>query len=168
MTTPMMGERTMAGALPSTALLWCTLGKHHAAADAFARCTRNKSGRQSSCRSCKSEYMADYFATPEGRAKRQEATRRWEERNPERAAAHKELAKALRKGTVRPSPCVMQGEAGHVCHPRLEAHHPDYRFPLAVLWVCRNLHDVIHHTPETLPEWLAAMLGRFRPSTAAA
>lgn len=70
-----------------------------------------------------------------------EAAKAWRKKNRHKCRAHRLLQKAVRLGIVKkPSVCEM-------CeHPAtdLHGHHPDYVFPLAVLWVCRKCHSSIH------------------------
>jgi len=55
---------------------------------------------------------------------------------PEAVVAQRAVATALRRGVlVRPAAC---GRCLRACRP--DAHHPDYRYPLSVEWVCRKCH----------------------------
>ena len=67
---------------------------------------------------------------------------------PEKEFAHKQVAKALRKGLlVRPDKCT-------VCNlkRRVESHHEDYAKPLEILWVCKACHVSIHRKLSTKEE----------------
>lgn len=53
---------------------------------------------------------------------------------------------ALRHGEMqRPSHCSACGLANGV----IEAHHDDYTKPLAVRWLCKACHEVVHSGPGT-------------------
>ena len=55
-------------------------------------------------------------------------------RYPERVAAHRAVAKALRNGTLIKKPCEVCGDTNS------EAHHNDYSKPLDVKWLCIKHH----------------------------
>lgn len=56
------------------------------------------------------------------------------------SVTHKAVARALRSGRLKRYPCEW-----HKCDKtRVEAHHPDYRFPLTVAWLCRVHHQAAH------------------------
>jgi hypothetical protein len=52
--------------------------------------------------------------------------------------AQKLMTEALRDGRLTRQPCLVCG------NPRSEGHHPDYRFPLKVYWLCRRHHSQVH------------------------
>lgn len=57
-----------------------------------------------------------------------------------RRTAYLAIARALREGQiVRPSRCQACDATD-----RIEGHHPDYRDPLCVLWLCRDCHRRLH------------------------
>jgi hypothetical protein len=59
--------------------------------------------------------------------------------NPEKHAAREAVKRALKRGVlVRPETCSVCGGGGPI-----EAHHPDYNFPLDVEWLCRQCHSDI-------------------------
>ncbi len=60
--------------------------------------------------------------------------------------AHFEINYAIRTGKItRPNICE---KCGCTCVPR--GHHPDYRKPLYVQWLCRSCHSRLHNTPAVL------------------
>lgn len=64
--------------------------------------------------------------------------------NREKHNARRALHCAVKAGQiVKPERCVRCG----VITPELEAHHPDYREPLKVEWVCVPCHNVVHPHP---------------------
>lgn len=66
--------------------------------------------------------------------------RRWRANNPQKALAHRIMAKALRRGELRRSEaCSKCGRKGKV-----EGHHVDYSKPLDVVWLCSRCHHREH------------------------
>ena len=63
---------------------------------------------------------------------------RWRERNPIASWAHMATRSAIRRGLLRKRPCQQCGE------PNAEGHHPDYKTPLRVIWLCRACHKAHH------------------------
>lgn len=48
----------------------------------------------------------------------------------------------VHRGVLKRTPCATCG------HRRVQAHHPDYRKPRRVVWLCRDCHGKIHgHRP---------------------
>jgi hypothetical protein len=45
---------------------------------------------------------------------------------------------ALRKGVLKRKPCAVCGKL------KVQAHHPDYDYPLRVVWLCRKHHSAEH------------------------
>jgi hypothetical protein len=62
----------------------------------------------------------------------------WNERNPEKRAAHIVVGNAIRDGKLVKGPCEFAAEGG--CSGRIEAHHDDYLKPLEVRWFCSAHH----------------------------
>ena len=65
--------------------------------------------------------------------------RKYAAAHPERAQAHKTLTNALRRGQIKKLPCEVCGL------DKTEGHHPDYKNPLAVRWLCKQHHLEAHH-----------------------
>ncbi len=64
----------------------------------------------------------------------------WRKKNPEKIKVHAILRRALKKEEIfKSNKCEICGK-----NENIEAHHPDYSFPLQVLWVCRQCHVKIH------------------------
>jgi hypothetical protein len=61
-------------------------------------------------------------------------------RQSEASRAHKKVAKALKRGLIKVTPCEDCGYDG----PRLVAHHDDYTKPLEVHWLCQSCHRKWH------------------------
>ena len=62
----------------------------------------------------------------------------WRLDNPQKYRAHLAVSAALRRGALVKLPCKVCG------NPRTDAHHPDYRRPLTVVWLCRFHHSLAH------------------------
>ena len=70
-----------------------------------------------------------------------EHIKRYVNENPEKLAAHREVAKAIRRGElIRPTVCEKCGETA----PKIHAHHDDYSKPLEVRWLCPICHRAEH------------------------
>lgn len=68
---------------------------------------------------------------------------KWESDDPVKVAARQLVAMAVRAGLlVRPEACERCDAEG-----RIQAHHPDYSLPLAVLWLCARCHRAEHPRP---------------------
>jgi hypothetical protein len=52
--------------------------------------------------------------------------------------AHQLVAYYKRNGLIKPEPC-------NICGKKAEAHHPDYRKPLEVIWLCSKHHKEMHN-----------------------
>jgi ribosomal protein S27AE len=62
----------------------------------------------------------------------------WRRRHPSKYAAHLAVQRALKHGELIKTPCEVCGEA------KVDAHHDDYKSPLAVRWLCRRHHVRLH------------------------
>lgn len=67
-------------------------------------------------------------------------TKKWRECNPEKAKAHAIAGAAISSGRLKkPVSCPKCGAT-----ERLQKHHPDYKKPLEVLWLCQPCHKKLH------------------------
>lgn len=71
-------------------------------------------------------------------SKKRESIRQYRKSHPEKYFAHREVRKAVKCGFLKPAPCMFCGEE------KTESHHEDYRFPLAVVWLCKRHHMERH------------------------
>jgi hypothetical protein len=62
----------------------------------------------------------------------------WRVADKRRTQCHNAVARAIKKGTLNPMPCVRCGEIKSV------AHHEDYNKPLDVMWLCQPCHKQRH------------------------
>lgn len=149
--------------------LECTKCKKLKPEDRFYRCNGRNTGRQIWCKNCgldqsrkyrktkkfkqyRREYhqrgyvkarIRAYTAKPEVRQKRGKQCRESYLRNKGRykaryLSAHKRLHLAVKRGLLTPKPCQICGK-----HPA-EGHHPNYKKPLEVIWLCRSHHQKLH------------------------
>lgn len=87
-------------------------------------------------------YHKQYAKTERGRAALKAASKRWNERHPEKIKAHRTVGYAVRRGTLVKGPCEL---ADANCKGRIEAHHQDYAKPLEVRWVCKAHHRLLDY-----------------------
>ena len=60
----------------------------------------------------------------------------WKKNNPEKTKARELIASALKSGKIKkPTNCSKCGEKRKIL-----GHHPDYRFPLEITWLCYSCH----------------------------
>jgi hypothetical protein len=58
------------------------------------------------------------------------------------------MQQALRSGQLDRQPCNICGDA------KSEGHHKDYRYPLAVTWLCKKHHKAEHKNKSHSFQWL--------------
>lgn len=86
------------------------------------------------------EYERERFKRPERKEQARQSQLKQRRRSPEKAAARRKFARALKTGKIqRPDTCQECGAAG-----RIEGHHPDYSKPLEVEWLCFRCHRAAH------------------------
>lgn len=99
-------------------------------------------------------------AKPHRLAANRKAVANWSARNADAVKAKRKLLAAVKSGIVaKPSRCQA---VDCKCRGSLQAHHPDYAFPLVVAWVCPGHHRKIHAGVEVqivtgLPQMLSAV-----------
>ncbi len=121
----------------------------------------------SSCATARKRYQ-NSLNEEKTRTDARERMRRWRERNPDKVVqnarvhyqkykekckeysrnynklnkliivAHTIAARALKKNQLIQQPCIVCG------NPQTEMHHPDYAFPLHIMWLCSKHHKRIH------------------------
>jgi len=106
-------------------------------------------GYRSACRSCWADYAkqrrSEYperVREQERRFAQSERRRRWRENyyrhNSEKIRAQGRVRDAVGRGRLEQRPCAVCGAE------KSDAHHPDYRRPLEVIWLCRKHHMMVH------------------------
>lgn len=103
--------------------------------DQFA--TRRDGRPQSYCRRCQSLVFREWLSDPANRMQYNRACAASKARYPEKERARALVRRAIQRGELTPQPCAV----GVECAGRLEAHHPNHREPLQVVWLCRKHHD---------------------------
>lgn len=69
------------------------------------------------------------------------SSRKWAMKNKIKAYAHQAVQRALRLGKLfKPKNCSKCNSFS-----KLHGHHPDYRKPLKVVWLCVSCHEKEHH-----------------------
>ena len=63
----------------------------------------------------------------------------WKTRHPEKIRAKQIIGNRVYRGTMMKKPCEKCGTTIEI-----HAHHPDYRFPTNVIWLCRHHHEELH------------------------
>lgn len=91
------------------------------------------------CHTCRAEFQQNYAKSARGRENYRKSAMRYYHRNRLKARARARLRYAVKVGKVeKPAAC----EFGCVVVP--EAHHPDYRRPFEVRWLCKRHHEETH------------------------
>lgn len=75
---------------------------------------------------------------PERKKKSVERIRTMRKSRPKMYKAHTKVNNAIRDGKLKKKPCKVCGET------KVQAHHPDYRKPLLIVWLCKKHHVEIH------------------------
>jgi hypothetical protein len=81
---------------------------------------------------------AEYAQTDAGKQARIRARHKWQAANAKQKAAHDAVSRAVRTGRLVKQPCFICGA------DNVEAHHPGYDSPLAVVWLCVDHHKELH------------------------
>jgi len=88
-------------------------------------------------------YEKQRALSPERRKKALEYQRKRRAKNPRKNKARQAVSNAVRDGRLVKLPCQVCGS------PKSQAHHPDYRSPLKVVWLCFKHHREIHNQTVT-------------------
>lgn len=83
-------------------------------------------------------YERSRFSNPERKAKTLIYQRNRRRKDPVKDKARRDLHRALQSGKLQRKPC-------EVCSKKAQAHHIDYRYPLAVRWLCFEHHRAAGH-----------------------
>jgi len=109
---------------------------------------KQRGPRKKTCDECRSEkdaaYYRDWYAANGRNRSGGHAVQvmEWKRQNPEKVAAHKMVAGALKGGhIVNPGKCSACGKIGNY----LDAHHDDYKKPLDIRWLCISCHRKEHN-----------------------
>ncbi len=81
------------------------------------------------------EYMREYRKTQKWKDYHREYNRKWRAKHTiRRDNLRNKIYHEIKMGRAVKSPCAVCGEK------KVEAHHPDYRSPLRVVWLCLPHH----------------------------
>jgi len=111
-------------------------------------------GRVNKCKSCNKKDVSenyrkniDYYINYEKerfkKPERKEQLKKYQKKRREtykgKNIARQKVNNAIRNGKLKRKPC-------EVCNKiKTEAHHPDYRSPLKIKWLCRQHHLELHN-----------------------
>jgi hypothetical protein len=124
--------------------------------ESFYKHPQMADGHLGKCKACTKRDTAERYASPEGRQKvrayeqkrfrdplRKLAVKGYQQNrrtnNPGKYKARTAVGNALRDGRLKVKPCEVCGNEA------TQAHHDDYRRPLAVRWFCFKHHREIGH-----------------------
>ncbi len=85
------------------------------------------------------EYERKRFKDPKRKAKIKIYARNRVIRHPNKVKANRAVSHAIKKGVLKRLPCEVCGEI------KSQAHHPDYRRPLYIKWLCFKHHREEHN-----------------------
>lgn len=121
----------------------------------FQKRAASNDGLTASCKECLKKRDADrypkekvkrsashkaYLKTEAGKISSRESSKKWQEQNLLKRAAHVIVGNAVRDKRLIPWPVCAVPE----CCDKPEAHHPDYDRPLDVVWLCPYHHKQAH------------------------
>ncbi len=69
---------------------------------------------------------------------KKETNDRYRKKYPQKTRARRIFQYNMSKGNIKKMPCSVCGDLNS------EAHHPDYDFPLSVVWLCSKHHKELH------------------------
>jgi len=103
----------------------------------FIKCGwfRNKQRYRLDCKNCYRIVDRTFY--------KQDRSKRYRERNPNKDLAHKILKESVRKGIlIKPESCskCLKIFPNNLIH----GHHCDYTKPLEVMWLCHQCHKDVH------------------------
>ena len=88
------------------------------------------------------ELMKKYHEKSKGskeyKKHRYDSYKKGREKYPEKASARRKIQYYLSKGYIKKYPCSICGDTNS------QAHHPDYNYPLDVIWLCDKHHKELH------------------------
>lgn len=83
------------------------------------------------------ERKKKWFESEVGKKSHRESSRKWKKQNTLKVLAHSAVERAVKRGELVPK------ERCEVCNSKhkIEAHHPDHRKKLQVIWLCKHCHE---------------------------
>lgn len=84
-----------------------------------------------------SQRKKKWLLTDKGKESHRKASRKWKKANSKKVLAHAAVERAIKRGDIIPKKYC------EICNGtlRIEAHHPDYRKKLAIIWLCKFCHE---------------------------
>ena len=82
--------------------------------------------------------IAKYLKTPAGKRMAKKRFENYTKKHPDRYRATQAVRIAKTKGILKKQSCLFCG------NKKTDAHHPDYKKPLDIVWLCRACHLKIH------------------------
>lgn len=131
----------------------CSLCGKEKPLDCFHKDRGTLDGHYNQCKKCrKGVSRKDYISrkeaiaisvkqwrkTPRGKEARKKEFENSRRFHPGKYRARYTLTNAVRDGKIVKTACKVCG------NEKSEGHHPDYRKPLDVIWLCKNHHDAVH------------------------
>lgn len=148
----------------------CTKCKEEKGYDCFYRTSFSKDGYNYSCKACHlkrdqerrkndpvwvtrrklqnqkyhlenrekiSKRKKEWFESETGKKSHRNSSRKWKAENRTKVLAHSAVERAIKNGTL------VQKDNCEICNSthKVEAHHPDYRKRLAIIWLCKYCHE---------------------------
>jgi predicted nucleic acid-binding Zn-ribbon protein len=94
------------------------------------------------CTACGSKFITaretqELCSSCSGTVGNYEALKKHRIKYPVKSKARGRFNKRIQRGSVKKEPC-------YVCMKEAEGHHPDYKKPLEVIWLCKEHHVMIH------------------------
>lgn len=103
--------------------------------------------KKKTCDKCKADKQSEYYKNWYSKNGRNRYggysihIMEWKRQNPEKVAAHRMVASALKGGRLKnPGKCSICGKITEY----LDAHHDDYSKPLDIVWLCISCHRRKH------------------------
>ena len=79
----------------------------------------------------------EWFSSEKGKESHRESTKKWKKENSSKVLAHAAIERAVKRGDIVPkTKCEVCGSSF-----KIEAHHPDYRKRLSIIWLCKYCHQ---------------------------
>ena len=130
----------------------CGICKEEKEASSFGKRAASNDGLAAKCKLCQKVYdkardsqhhrieaRAIYAQTEEGKLAGNKAKSKYRNKNPVKAKAHAQVARAIRGGKLFKESCQICGS-----NDGIHAHHNDYAKPLNIRWLCSEHHNQWH------------------------
>lgn len=102
----------------------------------FHRKQDNADGYKNFCRNCSAKRLRNWRNANKDKHKQHDAT--YNLKYPKKRIAKNIVNKAIMSGCLERKPCETCGKS------KAQAHHPDYDFPMKIIWLCPIHHSKVH------------------------